>query len=107
VAHGVHRSWIYRLIARYRDGGHEALQPRSRRPRSCKHGTPIEVVERVVKLRESLQKEGHDCGAATIAYHLSGEPQDGRQRRLSRRSGGSCDGKAWLPRNPRSGRTAA
>ncbi len=25
AAHGVHRSWIYKLLARYRDGGYEAL----------------------------------------------------------------------------------
>jgi transposase InsO family protein len=73
AAHGVHRSWIYKLIARYRDGGYEALQPRSRRPRSCKHGTPPEIVEAIVKLRERLGQEGHDCGAATIAYHLAQE----------------------------------
>jgi transposase len=57
AAHGVHRSWIYKLIARYRDGGYEALQPRSRRPRSCKHQTPAEIVEMVVKLRERLARE--------------------------------------------------
>ena len=77
AAHGVHRSWIYKLIARYRDGGYEALQPRSRRPRSCKHGTSSEIVERIVKLREQLEQKGHDCGAATIAYHLSGELENG------------------------------
>jgi transposase InsO family protein len=76
AAHGVHRSWIYKLIARYRDGGYEALERRSRRPRSCKHRTPPEVVERIVKLRGRLQQEGHDCGAATIAYHLSAEMTD-------------------------------
>lgn len=71
AAHGVHRSWIYKLLARYRDGGYEALAPRSRRPRSCKHGTPREVVEAIVELRGRLAGEGHDCGAATIAYHLA------------------------------------
>lgn len=71
AAHGVHRSWIYKLIARYRDGGYQALGPRSRRPRSCKHGTPQVVVEAIVELRHRLAEEGHDCGAATIAYHLA------------------------------------
>jgi transposase InsO family protein len=71
AAHGVHRSWIYKLLARYRDGGYEALAPRSRRPLSCKHGTPREVVEAIVELRRRLAGEGHDCGAATIAYHLA------------------------------------
>lgn len=32
-AHGISKSWIYELIARYRDGGYQALEPRSRRPR--------------------------------------------------------------------------
>jgi transposase InsO family protein len=60
-AHGVHRSWIYKLIARYRDGGYEGLAPRSRRPRSCKHQMPTEVVEAVLKLRERLVLEGPRC----------------------------------------------
>ena len=62
---------IYKLLARYRDGGYEALAPRSRRPLSCKHGTPREVVEAIVELLRRLAGEGHDCGAATIAYHLA------------------------------------
>ncbi len=77
AAHGVHRSWVYKLLARYRQGGYEALEPRSRRPWSCKHQTPAEVVDAVVKLRERLHQDGHDCGAATIAYHLAQEMNDG------------------------------
>lgn len=71
AAHGVHRSWIYKLLARYRAGGYEALEPRSRTPRSCPRRTPAEVVEAIVALREQLGAEGHDCGAATIAHHLA------------------------------------
>ena len=33
ASHGVHRSWIYKLLARYRSQGDEGLAPRSRRPR--------------------------------------------------------------------------
>lgn len=73
AAHGVHRSWIYKLLARYRAGGYEALERRSRAPRSCPRRTPAEVVEAIVALRGQLQAEGHDCGAATIAYHLGGQ----------------------------------
>jgi transposase InsO family protein len=73
AAHGVHRSWIYKLLARYREGGIEALQPRSRRPRSCKHGTPERVVQEIISLRHQLAQDGHDAGAATIAYHLAQE----------------------------------
>jgi transposase InsO family protein len=70
-AHGISKTWIYELIARYRSGGYEALEPRSRRPRSCRHGTSPEMVQAIVALRRQLQAEGHDAGASTIAYHLA------------------------------------
>ena len=73
AAHGVHRSWIYKLLARYRAGGYEALGHRSKRPRSCPNQTPAEVAETIVALRKQLGAEGHECGAATIAYHLAKE----------------------------------
>ena len=77
AAHGVHRSWIYKLLARYRGGGYEALAPSSRRPRSCKHATPDDVVRAILALRERLAGDGHDCGAHTIAHHLAQEVDDG------------------------------
>jgi transposase InsO family protein len=70
-AHGISKSWIYELISRYRQGGYAALEPRSRRPKSCKHSTPEEVMHAILRLREQLSQEGHDCGPATIAYHLA------------------------------------
>lgn len=70
-AHGISKSWIYELIARYRAGGYDALEPRSRRPRSCRHETSVEVVQAIVALRCQLQADGHDAGPATIAYHLA------------------------------------
>jgi transposase InsO family protein len=69
-AHGISKTWIYELIRRYRAGGYEALEPRSRRPRSCRQETSREVVEAIVKLRTELSAQGHDAGAETIAYHL-------------------------------------
>lgn len=71
AAHGVHRSWIYKLLARYRAGGYGALEPRSRAPRSSPSRTPDALAKAIVDLREQLSAEGHDCGAATIAHHLS------------------------------------
>ncbi len=75
-AHGVSKTWIYELIRRYRAGGYEALEPRSRRPRSCKHETPPEIVKAIVRLRSELESQGHDAGAETIAYHLAHQHQD-------------------------------
>jgi len=44
--HGISRSWLHRLIARYKLGGFEAVGPRSRRPRSSPTRTPADVVAR-------------------------------------------------------------
>jgi transposase InsO family protein len=71
AAHGIHRSWIYKLLARYRAGGYGALERRSRAPRSSPNRTPAELAEAILALRRRLEAEGHDCGAATIAYHLA------------------------------------
>jgi transposase InsO family protein len=76
AAHGVHRSWIYKLLARYHDGGLRALEPRSRRPRGCKHETPARLVAAVVQLRRELAAQGYDAGAETIAYHLAQRHKD-------------------------------
>jgi len=73
AAHGVHRSWIYKLLARYREGGYEALEPRSRAPRRSPNRTPEEAVRAIVSLREQLLSQGHDGGAQTIAHHLAKE----------------------------------
>jgi transposase len=70
-AHGISKTWIYELIRRYRAGGDGALEPRSRRPRSCKHETSAALVRAIVERRRELEAEGHDAGAETIAYHLA------------------------------------
>src|ERR1035441_2057131 len=69
-AHGISRYWLYKLIARFRVGGYEALEPRSRRPRSCAHAIAPEIQAAIVRLRGELADAGHDCGPHTIAHHL-------------------------------------
>ena len=68
--HGVHRSWLYKLLTRYKQGGIEALEPRSRRPRSCPHKTSLEIEQAIVELRQELVLQGHDAGPHAIARHL-------------------------------------
>ena len=69
-AHGISRYWLYKLIARYREGGYAALEPRSRRARSCAHAVAPEIQAAIVHLRGALAAAGHDCGPHTIAHHL-------------------------------------
>jgi transposase InsO family protein len=75
-AHGLSKTWIYELIGRFRGGGYEALEPCSKRPRNCPHRTSPELVEEILRLRGELAQAGHDCGPATIRYHLLASRKD-------------------------------
>jgi len=77
--HGISRSRLYELVARYWAHGDEGLKPASRRPRSSPTRVSAAMEEEIVALRKSLAEEGLDAGAHTIAYHL--------QRRHRRRRG--------------------
>jgi transposase InsO family protein len=67
---GVSRQFFYNQLARYRRDGLEGLEPKSRRPLSSPNTTPVEMQERIVKLRKELCDAGLDHGAATIQWHL-------------------------------------
>src|SRR6266566_3985637 len=69
--HKVSRSWIYKLLERFEQGGYESLEPRSRRPRSCSHQVAAKVQKLIIKLRRELAAAGHDAGPHTIHFHLS------------------------------------
>ena len=71
AAHGVSRSWLYELLARYRAGGDEGLAARSKRPRSSPSRAAAGVEDEIVALRKALADEGLDAGAHTIHFHLS------------------------------------
>ena len=72
--YGISRGHLHRLLRRYRDGGLDDLEPRSRRPHTSPHGTSDAVRGRIVALRTELTTSGLDAGPATIAWHLSSAP---------------------------------
>jgi transposase InsO family protein len=84
--YGYSRRHLHRLLARYREHGLEAVEPRSRRPKSNPTRTPVLVRERVIELRCALSAAGLDAGPATIAWHLKqeglGEPSTSTIRRI-------------------------
>ncbi len=71
--YGMSRQHLQRLLRRYRDGGLEALRPRSRRPLTNPGRTPDPVRERIVGLRTELTGRGLDAGPVTIGWHLGRE----------------------------------
>ena len=89
--HGISRRHLQRLLARYRAGGLDALEPRSRRPKTTPIATPDDIRERVIALRVQLAADGLDAGPHTIAWHLEREglkpPAPATISRIVQRSG--------------------
>jgi transposase InsO family protein len=73
--HGVSRYWIYKLLRRFHEGGFPALEPRSRRPKTCAHETAATVQAEILQLRKELSEAGYDAGPQTIAHHLIGRAE--------------------------------
>ena len=71
LEYGVSRSWVTRLVARWRLEGDAAFEPRSRRPRTSPSRTDAAVVELICELRRHLTATGLDAGPDTIRWHLS------------------------------------
>jgi transposase InsO family protein len=71
--YGFSRRHLHRLLVRYREGGLDALEPRSRAPRTNPARTRPEICERVIELRTQLTANGLDAGPVTIAWHLERE----------------------------------
>ena len=69
--YGVSRSWVTRLVSRWRLEGDAAFEPRSRRPNTSPSRTDAAVVELICQLRRQLTAAGLDAGPDTIRWHLS------------------------------------
>ena len=70
-AYGVSKSWVSKLVARYREHGDAAFTPRSRRPKTSPQRLPDDLIERITTLRHELSSQGFDAGPTTIAWHLA------------------------------------
>ena len=68
--YGVHRSWVYKLKARYEVEGDTAFEARSRKPKTSPTAISGQTVELIIGLRHELSSVGLDAGPDTIAWHL-------------------------------------
>ena len=91
VEYGFSRRHLHRLLVRYRQGGLEALEPRSRAPKSNPAATPEVVRAQVIELRRRLCAEGPNAGPVTIGWHLEQEglkaPSTSTIRRILNQAG--------------------
>jgi len=101
---GISRRHLHRLLARYREGGLEALEPRSRRARTTPIATSERVRARVIELRARLTADGLDAGPHTIGWHLEQEghkpPAPATISRILSQAGLIAPQTARLPRPP-------
>src|SRR4051794_33708234 len=89
--YGISRRHLHRVLARYRERGLDALEPRSRRPKTTPIATPAEVRGRVLGLRAQLTADGLDAGPETIRWQLEreglGAPSTSTIRRILHQAG--------------------
>ena len=71
--YGVSQPRVSQLMAAWRAGGWQGLEPRSSRPHSNPGATPEHVVDRVVQLRAQLVADGADAGPHSISALLARE----------------------------------
>ncbi|KUH86103.1 MULTISPECIES: IS481 family transposase [unclassified Mycobacterium] len=70
----VSRTWVQQLVKRYESEGAAAFEPHSRRPHHSPQAIDATVEDKIMRLRKTLDKQGYDAGAATIAEHLTRDP---------------------------------
>ena len=70
-AHGVSKTWLYELLARYRVEGEAGLIARSKRPRRSPTRVPEAVEDEIVAIRKDLIEFGAEAGPDTIHTHLT------------------------------------
>lgn len=89
--HGYTRTHIYTLLRRYREGGLEAVEPRSSKPKSSPHSTSEALRTRIVQLRIALERNGLDHGPVSLQSYLAIEgftpPSTSTIRRILHQAG--------------------
>lgn len=69
-SYAVSKSWVSKLVSRYRAEGDAAFEPRSRKPKTSPNATDRSTVELIIRLRAELSAAGLDAGPDTIGWHL-------------------------------------
>lgn len=68
--YGVSKVWVHKLLTRYKAGGWQALEPRSRAPHNPAGRISDDLTTQICQLRTNLQAQGLDAGAHTIRAYL-------------------------------------
>src|SRR5665647_2466711 len=69
LRYGVSKSWVHELVRRFREGGPEALVPKSKAPTTNRRSISLELEDLIIATRKELVDINAD--ASTIHWHLS------------------------------------
>jgi transposase len=69
-AHGCSKSWVAKMVGRFKQGGYPGLERHSKAAHRIPHRTSPVVEDQILRLREGLADAGFDAGAETIRHHL-------------------------------------
>ena len=69
--HGISKTWLYELLARYRTDGEAGLVARSKRPHRSPTRVPAAIEDEIVAIRKQLTEFGVEAGPDTIHTHLT------------------------------------
>jgi len=71
AAHQVSRSWLYKLLKRYRLEGPAGLEARSKRPQTSPTRIADLYEDEIVRVRKELVEAGFDAGAQSIRWQMA------------------------------------
>src|SRR5712691_8165298 len=71
--HGIHRSWLYKLLARYREQREAGLVPRSRRPH---HSPAASSIWRVLRRRGLVTPQPHKRPRSSFVHFAAALPNE-------------------------------
>src|ERR1035437_6362564 len=81
---GVSKSWVAEVVHRYREGGAEALVPKSKAPKTNPRSVSPALEEVIVSTRKELENLGADAGAETIHWHMANAGHRSEERRVGK-----------------------
>jgi transposase len=65
--YGISQPRVSQLVAAWRHGGWEALEPRTRRPHTSPNAISDDMTTLICDMRRALTADGHDAGPRSIA----------------------------------------
>ena len=71
--YGISKRWVNTLLSRYDANGPDGVKPKTKTPKNNPQTTNPIIKNRIIELRNQLNRQGADAGPVTIQWHLEKE----------------------------------